>query len=140
MPIPAEFQPLFRSSPVLDLIGPLYSKGRGHDLCIGLLVQDKHCNARGAVHGGILATIADVALGYTMAYGTDPPTSMVTASLSIDYAGSAKAGQWLETVVDVQKQGARLAFGNCYISADGVRIARASGVFAVVAPGQKRPR
>ena len=64
MNIPAGFQPLFRTSPVLDLIGPLLSKGKGADLVIGLRVEAKHCNARGTVHGGILATFADVALGY----------------------------------------------------------------------------
>ena len=46
------FKPLFRKSPVLELIGPLYSKGEGERLVVGLLAQDKHCNARGTVHGG----------------------------------------------------------------------------------------
>jgi acyl-coenzyme A thioesterase PaaI-like protein len=56
---------------------------------------------------------------------------MVTASLTIDYAGSASEGDWLESHVDVQKMGSRLAFANCYIIAAGERIARASAVFAV---------
>jgi uncharacterized protein (TIGR00369 family) len=131
MDIPAGFAPLFRTSPVLDLIGPIYARGSGKDLVLGLRVEAKHCNARGTIHGGILATLADVALGYTMAFATDPPGALVTANLTLDFAGSAKIGDWLETRVDIQKQGARLAFANCFLTVDNERIVRASAVFLV---------
>lgn len=131
MAIPREFRPLSRKSPVLDLIGPLYCRGEGVDLVIGLLVEAKHCNARGTVHGGILATLADVALGYTMAFSSTPPANLVTANLTLDFAGTAKIGDWLEAHVDVQKQGSRLSFANCYISMNERRIVRASAVFLV---------
>jgi acyl-coenzyme A thioesterase 13 len=134
MDVPGDFRPLFRSSPVLELIGPLYCRGEGANLVIGLRVEAKHCNARGSAHGGILATLADVALGYTMAFSSSPPASLVTASLSLDFAGTAKAGDWLETQVDVQKRGSRLSFANCYISVNQQRIVRASAVF--LAAGQ----
>jgi len=132
--IPEGFRPLFRTSPLLDLIGPLYGRGEGRDLEIGLRVERKHCNARGTVHGGILATLADVALGYAMASSTRPPTGAVTANLSLDFAGTAKVGDWLQSSVDIQKQGSRLAFANCYIAAGGERIVRASAVFLVTGP------
>ena len=128
---PDGFQPLFRTSPVLELIGPLYGRGEGANLEIGLRVEEKHCNARGTVHGGILATLADVALGYAMAFSTRPPTGAVTANLSLDFAGTAKVGDWLQTSVDIQKQGSLLAFANCYITSGGERIVRASAVFLV---------
>jgi uncharacterized protein (TIGR00369 family) len=129
--IPRDFRPLFRTSPVLELIGPLYCRGEGVELVIGLRVEAKHCNARGTIHGGILATLADVALGYTMAFSSTPPVGLVTANLTLDFAGTARIGDWLETHVDVQKQGSRLSFANCYITADSQRIVRASAVFLV---------
>jgi len=131
MDIPLEFQPLFHTSPVLDLIGPLYCRGKGVDLVVGLRVEAKHCNARGTVHGGILATVADVALGYTMAFSSTPPANLVTANLTLDFAGTAKIGDWLEAHVDVQKRGSRLSFANCYITVSEQRIVRASAVFLV---------
>ena len=131
MNIPPEFHPLFRRSPVLDLIGPLYSRGEGAGLVIGLLAEAKHCNARGTVHGGILATLADVALGYTMAFSSTPPANLVTANLTLDFAGTAKIADWLEARVDVQKKGSRLSFANCYIIVNEQRIVRASAVFLV---------
>jgi acyl-coenzyme A thioesterase 13 len=130
--IPAGFAPLFRTSPFLETIGPLYSAGFGASMVLGLHVQEKHTNARGALHGGVLAAIADVALGYGLATSTNPPTKMVTANLSVDYAGSGKVGDWVETLLDIQKLGTRMAFANVYFSIRGERIARASGVFLVV--------
>ena len=127
--VPNGFAPLFRVSPISELLGPIYFKGTGYELSLGLRAQPKHANLRGSVHGGVLAAIADMALGYTLAFATDPPMGLVTANLTIDYAGSAKIGDWMETRTDVQRQGGRLAFANCYIHVGEQRIVRASGVF-----------
>ena len=128
---PAGFKPLFRTSPAIELIGPVWMKGEGADLVLGLRAEEKHCNMRGTVHGGIIATLADIALGYTLAFSSKPPLGAVTANLSLDFAGTAQKGDWLETRVDVQKKGSRLAFANCYISVGENRIVRASAVFLV---------
>ena len=134
---PEGYRPLFRTSPYVELVGPLYSRGEGAALQIGLRAERKHCNQRGTVHGGILATLADIALGYAMAFASSPPSNLVTANLSLDFAGAAREGDWLETRVDIQKQGSRLAFGNCYITKDGERIVRASAVFLVAGTLEK---
>lgn len=130
--IPEGFKPIFRTSPFLDAIGPLYNKGFGAEIVIGLRIEERHTNARGTVHGGVFATIADIALGYALATSTDPPTAMTTANITLDYVGSAQIGDWVEARVDVQKLGKRLAFANAYLSVDGERIVRASGVFLVL--------
>ena len=125
------FSALFRSSPFLDRAGPFYSKGKGCSLSIGLRVLDHHLNARELVHGGVLLTMADIALGYAMATSEDPPVGAVTSQLSADFAGSAKLGDWVESRVDIQKIGRTLAFANVYLLVGETRIVRASGVFAV---------
>jgi acyl-coenzyme A thioesterase 13 len=130
--IPEGFEPIFRSSPYLDLIGPVYNKKTSEGLIIGLLAEEKHCNARGLVHGGVFSSLADVALGYNAAFQGDQPTPIVTANLSLDYAGSAKLGEWIEIHSDVQKVGKSMAFANCYFLVGAKRIVRASGVFGVV--------
>lgn len=132
---PAEgFAPLFRTSPFLDRIGPFFSRGRGAEMSIGLRVLDHHLNARGLVHGGVLMTMADIALGYAMATTEEPPLGLVTSNLSADLVGSAKSGDWIETRVDIQKIGRTLAFANAYLHVGQTRIARVSGVFAVQRP------
>ena len=75
--VPEGYQALFRASPYVELIGPLYSRGQGAALRIALRAERKHCNQRGTVHGGILATLADIALGYAMAFATTAPSNLV---------------------------------------------------------------
>lgn len=130
--IPDGFETLFRTSPFLDLLGPLYSKITDDGLVIGLRIEEKHCNARGSVHGGVLSSLADISLGYNVAFSGSDPLPIVTASLTIDFSGSAKLGEWIETKTEIQKTGRSLAFANCYFLTNATCIARASAVFSVI--------
>lgn len=127
---PDGFAPLFRSSNFLDLIGPFYQRGMGRELVVGVRIAEKHVNARGFAHGGLLMTLCDIALGYAAATTHDPPLRAVTASLTTDFAGSAQRGDWVEAHVDVHKIGSRLVFANAYLTVGAERIVRASAVFA----------
>jgi acyl-coenzyme A thioesterase 13 len=126
---PAGFRAMARLSPFNTLVGPLFSrKKRGKELSIGLRIDEKHTNSRGICHGGVLATLADLSLGYAMHVKSGG--AFVTAHLSVDYAGAARVGDWIESEVEIQRMGSRLAFANCYLVADGRRIVRASAIFA----------
>ena len=130
--IPSGFEPIDRQSPYLSLMGPIFNKKVGDSIVFGFRAEEKHCNARGFVHGGVLSGIADVALGHNSAFYRGEFLPMVTASLTIDFAGSIKCGEWVEIETDVQKVGANLAFANCYFVVESKRVARASSVFHVV--------
>jgi uncharacterized protein (TIGR00369 family) len=128
--IPEGFREIPRLSPFNALVGPLYERRNGDELSVGLRIDAKHTNSRGICHGGVLATLADLALGYAMLAKTGGKAELVTAQLSIDYAGAAKVGDWIESAVEIQRVGSRLAFANCYLVAGGQRIVRASAIFA----------
>lgn len=119
-----------RLSPFNALVGPLYERRDGDAVSIGLQIEQKHTNSRGICHGGVLATLADLALGYSMLARSGDKASFLTAHLAVDYAGAAKTGDWLESKVEIQRVGARLAFANCYLVANGKPIVRASAIFA----------
>jgi acyl-coenzyme A thioesterase 13 len=127
---PAGFSPIPRLSPFNAMVGPLYERRRGDELSIGLRIEQKHTNSRGICHGGVLATLADLALGYAMLARCPDPGGFVTANLSVDFAGAVRVGDWIESEVDIQRVGARLAFANCYLVSDGRRVVRASAIFA----------
>src|SRR3954465_11281895 len=98
------------------MAGPLYARRRrGEELAIGLRIEEKHTNSRGICHGGVLATLADLALGYAMHVRAEGKMGVVTAHLAVDYAGSARVGDWIESKVEIQRMGTRLAFANCYL-------------------------
>ena len=117
-------------SAFMDHNGPFYKKGRGNDLVIGTYVAEHHINSGGVAHGGFIATLVDAAMGYAYATLTDPPGGAVTVNLTIDYAGIAKLGDWVESKVDIQKSSGRIIFMNVFLVCNGKRIVRASGVFA----------
>lgn len=131
LPLPEDFWPLARTSPFADLIGPIHQKAGADGLILGVRAESKHCNVRGHVHGGMLATLADIAMGYSTAFSTQPPTALVTVNLSIDYAGKAALGDWIEVHTDIHKVGRSLAFANCHLLVGSTRIARASAVFSI---------
>ena len=128
--IPEGWRELRRLNPFNALVGPLYEHRTGENLSLGLRIESKHTNSRGICHGGVLATLADVALGYAMQAKGETASNFVTVQLSLDYAGSAKIGDWVESRVEVQRIGARLAFANCYLLVAAERIVRASAIFA----------
>ena len=130
---PDGFVPVTRRSRFFDLIGPLWVRPAvdGHPPVYGLRVRAHHTNSRGTAHGGLLMTMADVVLGYTAGLSREPPVLLTTASMTVDFAGSAAVGDWLEGRADVQRVGRTLAFVNGYLSVGDRRIIRASSVFTV---------
>ena len=129
-PIPEAFRKIERLSPFNALVGPLYERRDGESVSIGIVIEEKHTNSRGICHGGVLATLADLALGYAMLAKSGDKGSFLTAHLAVDYAGAAKVGDWIESQVEIQRVGARLAFANCYLVANDKPIVRASAIFA----------
>jgi acyl-coenzyme A thioesterase 13 len=128
---PTGFEPLFRSSPFLETAGPFfYRKEPDGSFVVAVRILPKHANARGSAHGGLLLTLLDVALGYRAAFSQEPPAALTTATMSADFVGSAKVGDWVEAHVDVQKVGSRLAFANAFLVVNGERLVRANAVFS----------
>jgi uncharacterized protein (TIGR00369 family) len=130
--IPQGFEPHFRKSPLTDPWEPLFSKRTERAVIIGLRLAKAHTNARGLVHGGLIAALADNAMGYSCAQATGWTTSYVTVTLSVDYISSAKIGQWLAVECAVIKTGSTLCFAQSLIKADDAVIARANATFRVV--------
>jgi uncharacterized protein (TIGR00369 family) len=128
---PPGFEPLFRTSPFLDLLGPFFHRKKADGtFVVGLRVLPKHANARGTAHGGLLMTLLDIAIGYRTSLSQEPPAALTTASMTADFAGAPKVGDWVEAHVDVQKVGGRLAFANAFLVVDGERVVRGSAVFS----------
>ena len=130
--IPAGFEPHFRKSPFTDPWEPLYSKKTERSVTMGLRLAKAHTNSRGLIHGGLIAALADNAMGYSCAQVTGWNISLVTISLAVDYVGTADIGQWLAIECEVIKTGNTICFAQGLIKADGAVIARANGTFRVL--------
>ena len=128
----AGFEPWPRTSPFGDAAGPLLFRSDGDALTFAVSVEQRHTNATGGAHGGMLSTFADLALGYAAACSTDPPTPMRTVALTIDYIGPVAVGDQLTASPRVLRVGKRLAQATAIVFARGVPVARASATLAVV--------
>lgn len=130
--IPEGFERHFRQSPLTDPWEPLYSRQTDKAVIIGLRLARPHTNGRGLIHGGLIAALADNAMGHSCAYVMGGVSSLVTIGLAIDFAGSAQVGQWLAVEPEVIRTGSTICFAQGLIKADDVVIARANATFRVV--------
>ncbi|MEO8808278.1 MAG: PaaI family thioesterase [Burkholderiaceae bacterium] len=131
--VPEGFGPIFRSSPALDALGGFSSRGSGSQLEIGLLVLTTHANARGRLHGGVAATLADTGVGYLLAYAIEPPQRLLTVSLTVDYVSSAGVGDWIDVRIDNADSTGRLVFTAARLMRGEHAVARIRAVFSKVA-------
>ena len=103
-------------------------RGEGEERVFGLEVGERHANAAGRAHGGLLATLVDFALGRAVAAAD---AAGVTASLTTDYLAPVEVGDFVEAHTEVEKAGETLAFADCSLRVDGREVVRARAVFAV---------
>lgn len=135
--VPEGFHRLEQGGPYFSALGAVYVKPQPDGTAVmGLRIEAKHTNMLGVTHGGMLATVADSALGMNVLLLREPKQSMVTVSLSVDYLSAAQPGDWLEAHVTVRRQGRQLAFAECLLQVGERVMLRASGVFSVTG----RPR
>lgn len=134
---PEGFEPHFRKSGLTDPWEPIYSRRLpGEAVVLGLRVTQAHANSRGLAHGGLLAALADNAMGLSCVEASKGAlTGLLTASMTTDYIGVARVGQWLEFRTDFVKIGRSLCFAQCFVTADGKPCARANATFAVAREG-----
>jgi uncharacterized protein (TIGR00369 family) len=130
--IPEGFEPHFRKSPLTDPWEPIYSKRTDKAVIIGLRLAKPHTNSRGLTHGGLIAALADNAMGLSCQRQISEPASLVTIGLAVDFVGSATIGQWLVVESEVIRTGSTICFAQSLVKADDATIARANATFRVV--------
>jgi uncharacterized protein (TIGR00369 family) len=122
------FQPIPDPGPFLAHIGPVLSDGE----VVGIRVAARHLNSSGMAQGGLLATLVDFALGRAIRSSADAGRRAATVSLTTDFLGAAKEGDFVEARTEVERLGGTLAFADCSLTVDGREIVRGRAVFAVL--------
>lgn len=131
---PEGFAPHARKSAVTDAWEPLFARAGDGVLELGLVVAGAHCNTRGFLHGGVIAALADNAMGLSCVMAMEAPAGLVTLNLSVDYVGAAPLGAWLQITPRVLRAKGSIAFADALAVADGAIIARASASFRAGSP------
>lgn len=98
-----------------------------------LLLGQQHQQQRGFAHGGLVATMADLAAGFAAVTLVPDDHGVVTADLRVSYLYPA-VGTRLTAIGWVLKAGRRLHFCEAEVWCDGLLVAKASATMAVIEP------
>ena len=124
--VPAGFSPGF-----LDRGGPYWLRRTEAGMLVGLRIDEGHLNYQDVAHGGVLTTLADVALSYCLHVSEQPAPALATATLTVNFLGAARLGDWLEAGARIDRIGRQLAYTSGTIRCGDQAIATMTGVFSV---------
>ncbi len=134
--VPAGWEPAPLDEGYLNLVGPLYAQRAGDGAYrIAFRAGAAHLNRYGVVHGGMLATLADVAIGMNLARVTEAVETALTLNLAMDFVDASGSGDWIEAHVALTKRTGRVRFGDCELRVGARVIARCHATFYAPRPG-----
>lgn len=105
----------------------------------GVVTDARHANTMGAVHGGLLASLLDTAMGQAVFSALPQGWTTVTVSMTVTYLNGARIGDALDAVAEVRKQSSSIALVEADIvrRADGRNIAHAVATYALRPPPEQ---
>lgn len=103
----------------LTLLGPGYAE-------LSVEAGEKHTNPMGKVHGGLIMSIADAAMGNAI---RSLGITAVTADCSVSFPGAAQLGERITAAGKVSKAGKSLLFAEAQVFAKDKMIGQSKGTF-----------
>lgn len=129
--IPEGFKPFGVQDGLFGLVGPVYGRVEDGAASLGFRVEKKHLNPVGTCHGGMLATLVDVQIGFGAAVANGQRRFYPTINLTCDFVAPAKLGQWVQGRTELVRATPRMVFCNAWLEADGEIVLRANGIMKV---------
>lgn len=109
------------------LAGPLWRVG---DSRFGFIAAEKHLNFNNVVHGGMLATLVDQAMGMT-ALRASGGKRHATIELSVQFIGAIRLGEFVEANCEVVRLTRSIIFMRCKVTVGERVVGIASGVWKI---------
>jgi uncharacterized protein (TIGR00369 family) len=101
---------------------------------VRLELADHHVNIQGLAHGGVIATLADAAMGLSIRSAVEPGRRHVTVTIDVHYLRPVVRGTITATGRAV-RVGRELAYAEAdVVDERGRTLARASGTYSVSRP------
>ena len=133
-PAPAGYSPVFAEAGFNAYVGPVWRADDGSHF--RFTVRDVHMNGGGALHGGMMMALADIAMGKTVhaALAADGQRAM-TVSLSCDFIGAVKLGETIVTRVAITRRTRSIVFVTATLGVDERTIMTATGLWKILGGG-----
>ncbi|MGZ5892954.1 MAG: PaaI family thioesterase [Caldimonas sp.] len=116
--------------------GPLYARRTDAGLQLGFRVEKRHCNPMGICHGGMMATFCDMLLPISAHVLSEEigRRFLPTINLQVDFLAASPLGAWVQGEAQLLRAIRALVFMQGLVQADGVNVARVSGIFKIGPP------
>ncbi|MDO8615229.1 MAG: PaaI family thioesterase [Dehalococcoidia bacterium] len=131
-----------RQSPFVELIGGRLEVWEEGLVRLSLTVEERHTNPHGVMHGGVLTTLMDEALGGVIASVRGMETMWeaphATVDMNVSFLSNARAGDEIAVEGRVLKIGRSVAFGEAeaHRKRDGALIAKGRFTFTIIRRGE----
>ena len=127
-----------RAAGFSELAGPFWSRRDGDEWRYGALAEPKHMNNRGVVHGGLLLTLADHALGFAV-WEHVGRASCATIQLDMQFLDAVRPGDFVEVDPAIVRATRSVVFVRGSLAVAGRTVAAANGIWKILATGEHRP-
>ncbi|MEM6679799.1 MAG: PaaI family thioesterase [Pseudomonadota bacterium] len=124
-----------------SLVGPFEIARDGDAWIARLTLEDRHINVGGVCHGGVLMTMADIAMG-TATFEAGERHPCATIEMDCHFLAAAKHGQTMLCEARQLRRARSLSFMGCTIWSGGRQVLRGSGIWKYLdsrGPGQSGP-
>ena len=101
---------------------------------LSLEVTEEHLNAAGTLHGGVLATLVDTAMGHAVRTVSGEGDVPATSQLTVTYLRPGTPGR-LDARASVRIRGEHLTVCEADVEQDGAAVAHAVATFALLHRG-----
>ncbi|MGY1836140.1 PaaI family thioesterase [Blastococcus sp. SYSU DS0510] len=98
---------------------------------VGFEVTDEHLNPAGTLHGGVLATLVDTAMGLAVRTTTDDGEVPATSQLTVAYLRPGTTGP-LQVTARLRTRGQHLTVCEADVEQDGKALVHAVATFALL--------
>jgi uncharacterized protein (TIGR00369 family) len=121
------------ASPFHSGFGVEVESARRGEVRLGWEARDEHRNLQGLVHGGVLATLVDMAMGLAVRSVVGETRRHVTIEMTVHYLRPATPGR-LRAIGTTQRVGSQIAFSDgTIVDASDRVVVRAVGAYSVTA-------
>src|SRR3954462_3935770 len=100
---------------------------------LGFEVREEHLNPAGTLHGGVVATLVDTAMGQAVRTTTGEDEVPATSQLTVTYLRPGTPGR-VSVRAAVRTRGEHLTVCEAEVEQDGRAIAHAVATFALLSP------
>lgn len=114
-----------------SLVGPIWAKRDGEGWRYAFLAEEKHENRQGAVHGGMLMTFADHAIGF-VAWEAAGRRKCVTMQLENQFLAAVKHGDFVECDTEIVRAAKTVIFLRGVLKVKGRPVMAANGIWKVI--------